>query len=590
MIAATRHRWLNRLRKRVHGQPLPVWYAPEYRPPLTATSHTSGFEPRRADLALWYLLDAGVLTADELHTPVLATWQDVARVHSAELIEALTGPDLLASIYHAQPAEMPVDEMLTTLRLATGGTIAAARFALEHGGPTLNLLGGFHHAAPDAAGGLCAINDVAIAVAALRSDGFDGRVRVLDVDAHPPDGCAACLAGDSRVWIGSLSGSDWGVMDGVDETVLSDGCGDEDYAVALRELLDRMPAGELTFVLAGGDVLADDPLGALGLTVQGVAARDLTIAQHLDDDAAVWLPAGGYTDNAWRVLAGSAWALALGSKPQISGRTDPLTTRFAGLAEQLDGLDGGSDEWLTSDDLAGLFGPPGAQTSPRLLGFYSASAIEVALHHYGILAHVRRLGYHELAVELQTDAAGDIFRLRGRAAGRDHVLVEASLGRDHVDGVEVLYVNWLSLRHPLATFGDERPQLPGQDVPGLGMAREASVLLGRMAERLHLVGVAFRPASYHVAFAAKQHCAFADPQRQGRFVALLAALAERPLIDATSAVAEGRVRLNGEPYAWEADMMVRWLRPHERQSEQVVAASAAACRYEVVPAAGAGPV
>lgn len=60
----------------------------------------------------------------------------------------------------------------------------------------MNLLGGFHHARPDVAGGFCPVNDVAVAIAAVRADGFRGRVLVLDLDAHPPDGLAACLAGD----------------------------------------------------------------------------------------------------------------------------------------------------------------------------------------------------------------------------------------------------------------------------------------------------------------------------------------------------------------------------------------------------------
>ncbi|MBA2320737.1 MAG: hypothetical protein H0V89_06235 [Deltaproteobacteria bacterium] len=37
-----------------------------------------------------------------------------------------------------------------------------------------------------------------------------------------------------------------------------------------------------------------------------------------------------------------------------------------------------------------------------------------------------------------------------------------------------------------------------------------------------------------------------------------------PLGKITAAVAEGRVTLDGSPYTWEADPMVRWLEPrHE---------------------------
>src|SRR5439155_13889095 len=160
---------------------------------------------------------------------------------------------------------VPVDEMMTTIRLACGATIDAAREMLRPshrivGRRALNLLGGFHHAKPDVAGGFCPVNDVAVGIAALRADGFRGKVLVIDLDAHPPDGTAACLQGDPSHWIGSISGSDWGPLPGVDETVLPEGAGDDAYLSALDALLSRMPGGELAFVLAGGDVLAGDPL------------------------------------------------------------------------------------------------------------------------------------------------------------------------------------------------------------------------------------------------------------------------------------------------------------------------------------------
>jgi hypothetical protein len=79
-----------------------------------------------------------------------------------------------------------------------------------------------------------------------------------------------------------------------------------------------------------------------------------------------------------------------------------------------------------------------------------------------------------------------------------------------------------------------------------------------MARRLHLSGVAFRPAWYHVAYVAHQGgFAFVDPARQGRFLALLRDLEPAgSLLEITTAIAAGRVSLDGQPYAWEADDMV----------------------------------
>jgi hypothetical protein len=61
-----------------------------------------------------------------------------------------------------------------------------------------------------------------------------------------------------------------------------------------------------------------------------------------------------------------------------------------------------------------------------------------------------------------------------------------------------------------------------------------------------------------MAWAARHDARFVDPQRQGRFEALCRDVAQTSLLEATRAIAEGRVLLNGQPYRWEPDEMVRW--------------------------------
>jgi hypothetical protein len=155
-------------------------------------------------------------------------------------------------------------------------------------------------------------------------------------------------------------------------------------------------------------------------------------------------------------------------------------------------------------------------------------------------------------------------------------LIEVALERVEVAGARVLYVHWLTLRNPRARFSTERPAMPGQDVPGLGLAPEIEETLLRMAARLGLEGIAFRPAVSHLAYAGRATLRFVDPARQGRFEALVDLLAPLPLAQATRAVAEGRVQLDGKPYAWEADLMVKWLQPRPDERPAIDAARAAA--------------
>ncbi|HZA50354.1 MAG TPA: histone deacetylase, partial [Myxococcaceae bacterium] len=200
----------------------------------------------------------------------------------------------------------------------------------------------------------------------------------------------------------------------------------------------------------------------------------------------------------------------------------------------------------------------GASEKPRLLGYYTASGIEYALHQHGILEHVRRLGYEDLRVELDSVDTGDRFRLFGRAEGTRHLLIEMVVERRRIDSHAFLFVNWLTLRNPRAQFSPHRPKLPGQEVPGLGLGREASALLGLMADRLELEGVLIRPAWYHLAYAGRTRFVFMDPERQGRFEGLLRDSAGMPLLEVTRAVAEGQALLNDQRYVWEPTDFVHW--------------------------------
>ena len=559
---------LYRIRSWLHRRDVTVWYDPRYRLPLSGLEVAAGMEPRRADYAVWWLRECRAITRAEVHHPRRITYDDLARIHTPELLESLGRPEALAHVFGVDPSDVPVDEVMNTIRLACGATLAAARETLRTKAPALNLLGGFHHAAPGAAGGNCPVNDVAVAIAALRAERFGGRVAVLDLDAHPPDGIALCLASDPRHWIGSISGSDWGALPDVDETVLPDGAGDAEYLAALAALLARMPRPHLAFVIAGGDVLDGDRFGKLGLSVAGARERDVLVAAELEGVPQVWLPGGGYTNRAWRVLAGTGMALAAGSLEPIPAGYDPLDARFERVARELSPTELTDTGELTKEDLEEALGiRPSRQR--LLLGFYTASGMEHALYRYGIFEQLERMGYRNFRAAFDSAGLGERVRVYGEADAEEHLLVELVLERRRVLGVEVLYIHWLSLRNPRAQFSERRPRLPGQDVPGLGLAREAGTMLARMAIRLGLGGVVFRPAHFHTAYAARHEFAFVDPERQGRFEALVRDLARVPLLEATTLVAEGRVLMDGRPYAWEADEMAYWLRESPADAGEV---------------------
>ena len=554
----------SRLLRLFRGRTLEVWYHPDYRLPLTTVEARGHLEPRRADLAAWFLLEQGAVDRISLREPAPCSWAQIARVHPLEELEARTRAPELARIFSVEEWDLRPAEIWRTVRLGVGGTVGATLAALEKGGPQLNLLGGFHHAGPRSAGGFCLVNDLAIAVAEARAGGFTGQVAVLDLDAHPPDGTAACFVGDPTVWVGSISGANWGPLPGeVDETVLPQGSGDEPYLAALEALLSRAPEPALAFVLAGGDVLKGDPLSPLGLSEAGIRARDLSVDRWLGERPAVWLAAGGYGAGSWRALAGTGLALAMRDRRPVPHREDPLRREYARISRELRREELEGEALLTEADLAEALGIRPMAPS-RFLAFYTLPGLELALQRYGITGAVSRLGYRDLHVEIDRSGAGDRARLLSGRGAEAMLLAELVLARQRLetplagepDLPEVLFVHWLTLRHPLAATKVGRPLLPGQDLPGLGLAREFSEILRRIATRLGLAGVAIRPAWFHIAYASRRDFRFVNPEIQGRFEALIRDMAPLNLVEATVAVAEGRARLNGVPWAWDPGEML----------------------------------
>jgi len=583
-------RWLRRSLRA--GGDLRIWYDPSFRLPIPSLGARHGLEPRRSDFVAWFLTLEGWVHEASLVAPSPVRYADLSRVHTEELLAGLTHGDLLAKVFHADPAELPIDEVMLAIRRACGATLEAARHALATRRPALTLLGGFHHAFPDKAGGLCPVNDLAVAVAVLRSEGFVGQVVVLDLDAHPPDGTAACLAGDEACFVGSLSGSDWGPLARADETVLPVGTGDTAYLDALEALLGRMPTPDLAFVIAGGDVLVGDRFGQLGLSLEGVRARDRRVHAALRGVPAVWTPGGGYTASAWRVLAGTALEL-LGQSGVSVPEIDPMEMRFSAVARRLDpaSLSGADPDWLGAAELEVELGirAPGPA---RLLGHYTREGIVHALDAYGVLGHLERLGYRRFRSEIDRAPTGERLRVFGHdGAGTEHLLGETVLERTRALGRPVIFVHWLTLRHPAATFGEARPQLPGQEVPGLGLSLEAIEMLSRAAARTGADGIVFRPSYLHTAWSPTGEARFVDPARQGRFEALLRDLGHLGRLELSVLLQQERVLLDGAPYAWEPDPMVFWVgeppkyeAAEQRSRAEDIAAAREGARFTLRPA------
>jgi hypothetical protein len=256
-------------------------------------------------------------------------------------------------------------------------------------------------------------------------------------------------------------------------------------------------------------------------------------------------------------LAGTVLALSHATRRPIKPTADPMAVRFARLSRHLDRHAEKLSAEISMDDVAAELGIASSSPKDVLLGLYTPESIEYRLYRFGVLGFLERRGYSQFRVEFGTASTeGERVSLCGYAGGAEHLLMDCVLQRRTIGGTDWLYVHWLTLRDPRARFSDKRQPLPGQDVPGLGLAREITELLLITAQRLRTAGVAFTPAHYHTAYAARWAFEFLDPVVRGRFTAMLRDLGALSLAEVSRAFSERRVLLNGAPYEWEPAEMV----------------------------------
>lgn len=201
----------------------------------------------------------------------------------------------------------------------------------------------------------------------------------------------------------------------------------------------------------------------------------------------------------------------------------------------------------SEDDL--LTGDLRLAAAPLFLGHYTEAELTQRLRERGFWHALAARGFAKARVAIETTGTGP------RAVVRMGDVELGELRASHATwrGRSAIVVDWLEMRHPSAPFSPERPRLPGQRAPGLGLGREMLELLISAAARIGAEVIVVRPQHYHNAVLyGRLGFRHADPARQVRLEALERALAGRSLADASWAVEEGRFEdpSTGAPVEW----------------------------------------
>ncbi len=259
------------------------------------------------------LLEAQPVPGTLLRAPRPATAEELGRVHSPRLREALLGLRGQSASVDADTATSP--DSYDAAVLAAGAAVQAVEEVMA--GRARNAFALVrppgHHAEPDRAMGFCFLNNAAIAAEAALQLGAR-RVLIFDWDVHHGNGTQAAFwqrrdvlfmsAHQFPYYPGTGAPTEVGEGEGLGYTVncgLPGGSNDADYGSVCERLflpVARAFQPDLLLISAGFDAHRDDPIGGMVLSERGFAAM-CTAFQALARDVCggrmVLLLEGGYS-------------------------------------------------------------------------------------------------------------------------------------------------------------------------------------------------------------------------------------------------------------------------------------------------------
>lgn len=192
---------------------------------------------------------------------------------------------------------------------------------------------------------------------------------------------------------------------------------------------------------------------------------------------------------------------------------------------------GASEDNLSLDNLfeAGRVKP----MSNFLLGAFSKQGLMKVLEAFGFIRILNSLGLSKISIDLDTTDPHThrLYAYDGTHISKNIIcelvlkkgslrFTEGTLPNFPGRNINLLQIEWILLQNPKKDFNSDRPPLPGQSHPGLGIGDRVMELVVIMTKRLSLEGIVNKPNFYHTAFMFTKEFTFTNPDNQAILHAL----------------------------------------------------------------------
>jgi acetoin utilization deacetylase AcuC-like enzyme len=273
---------------------VPIVHHASYSKPVMPPGHR--FPMRVFQTTFDALRKEGVALAGiNCFTPARApTLDELCAAHDETYVRAVCASEL--SDKARREIGLPwSDALVERTLMEVSGTMLTMDLAARCG-LAVNTAGGTHHAHRARGSGFCIINDLAVSALRALESGMAKRVMIVDLDVHQGDGTAGILKdvpGTFTLSAHAASNFPTRKETSSRDVELPRGMKDDEYmAVVSAALIESMQDFKPDLVLydAGVDVTANDSLGHLDLTVEGLYRRERMV---LDTVLGAGIPLAG---------------------------------------------------------------------------------------------------------------------------------------------------------------------------------------------------------------------------------------------------------------------------------------------------------
>jgi hypothetical protein len=157
------------------------------------------------------------------------------------------------------------------------------------------------------------------------------------------------------------------------------------------------------------------------------------------------------------------------------------------------------------------------------------------MERIGLVKHLKKMGFKDLATKIDVDDAGiNYLKLYWEEKTHAKQLIDLRVREltflpdnkyfsqnDQIMPYNMIMIEWLSAKNPMKKFDDHKPQLPGQENPGLGVLRFCFRVLYIIAKLVYKDGFIDIPNHMHGAIMYSRKFKFFDPVHEGIIRAII---------------------------------------------------------------------